>query len=271
MPRFIDRTGTTRGRLTYLRLVGKNKFKQSLWEALCSCGKIVIVQASHTESCGCLLIERNHGPKPHTPEHCQKISEAKRIKDVEMTCPQCGIRFVGTAAQRFCCLEHGKKFRGKFDGRRERHWTRKTGAKYQAVDFWKVFERDKGICQICWLPVLRELRGAIRDSQAPTLDHGVPLSKGGDHTYENVRLAHYGCNNEKSDKIPEGIVPVYSNPDTRTRIEKIREETRVAMQRPDVQIKLHAPRPNMHAPRPAHSIAIKASWARRKAEAARTP
>lgn len=34
-----------------------------------------------------------------------------------------------------------------------------------------------------------------------TIDHIIPLSKGGTHTYNNVQLAHYICNSKKSDKI----------------------------------------------------------------------
>ena len=34
----------------------------------------------------------------------------------------------------------------------------------------------------------------------PTLDHIIPLSKGGSHTWDNVQLAHMGCNAGKCDK-----------------------------------------------------------------------
>jgi 5-methylcytosine-specific restriction endonuclease McrA len=225
MPKkLIDRTGTTYGRLTYTRYVGRNRFKQSLWEARCSCGASVpAVQHGSAESCGCLLIERNHGPKPHSEEHRKHISEAKSRKDTARNCRRCAAPFVGTKQQLFCTVKCSRAFRGQFDGRRERHWTRKTGAKYEAVSFQKVYERDGGACQICWKPVDRSLRGDVRNPLAPTLDHIIPLSKGGAHTYANVRLAHCGCNNEKADKLPEGVVLTYVSPDTRTRIEKIRD------------------------------------------------
>ena len=34
----------------------------------------------------------------------------------------------------------------------------------------------------------------------PTVDHIVPLSKGGTHTWNNVQLAHMACNSGKCDK-----------------------------------------------------------------------
>jgi len=88
-----------------------------------------------------------------------------------------------------------------------------------------MYERDGGICQICFEAAPRELRGSQTNILAPEMEHVVPLARGGDHTYANVRLAHRGCNNEKSDTMPEGVVEPRTNPDPRTRVEKIRDAT----------------------------------------------
>ena len=37
-----------------------------------------------------------------------------------------------------------------------------------------------------------------RSKEAPSIDHIVPLSKGGEHSYANCALAHTGCNSAKS-------------------------------------------------------------------------
>ena len=222
--RKIDRAGTTYGRLTYQRCVGRNEHKQSLWEARCTCGGIWVgVVSLEAQSCGCLLEERNHGPKPCNEDHRRKISEAKSRKDTEHTCPVCDKPFMGTKTQKHCSKKCGRIFREKYEGRRAKHWTRLTGALYEPIDFWKVYNRDGGICQICFIEVPRDLRGSQTNMLAPELEHIVPLSRGGNHIYANVRLAHRGCNNEKADSLPEGIVPKYSNPDPRTRVEKIRD------------------------------------------------
>ncbi len=225
MPKkLIDRAGTTYGRLTYVSFVGKNKFKQSLWSATCSCGtRVSEVQHGSAESCGCLLVERNHAPKPHSAEHCQKISIAKSAKTVERVCPMCLKAFIGTPTQRFCSVRPCQK--AYFYVGNHRKKARATGAKSEPIAFWKVYDRDGGICQICFEVAPRELRGSQTDILAPELEHIIPLAKGGDHTYANVRLAHRGCNNEKADKMPEGVVQVYASPDTRTRVEKIRDAT----------------------------------------------
>jgi 5-methylcytosine-specific restriction endonuclease McrA len=59
-----------------------------------------------------------------------------------------------------------------------------------------IFVRDGGLCGICLEPVDRDLPAL--HPQAATLDHAVPLSKGGLHIPENVQLAHRACNSLKS-------------------------------------------------------------------------
>ncbi|QZD97710.1 HNH endonuclease [Gordonia phage Vine] len=60
-----------------------------------------------------------------------------------------------------------------------------------------VFGRDGWICQLCWDPVDPE---ETRRRWVATLDHKIPLSKGGTHTYENTQLAHLWCNSAKGAK-----------------------------------------------------------------------
>src|SRR5258706_1183763 len=51
---------------------------------------------------------------------------------------------------------------------------------YEVIDRNKVFERDQGVCWICELPI----------SDKWELDHKIPLSRGGHHTYTNVAASH---------------------------------------------------------------------------------
>jgi 5-methylcytosine-specific restriction endonuclease McrA len=55
----------------------------------------------------------------------------------------------------------------------------------------RVYERDGYRCVGC---------GSQRDL---TLDHWVPRSKGGRHTYENLRTMCRPCNHAKGDKLPD--------------------------------------------------------------------
>lgn len=39
-----------------------------------------------------------------------------------------------------------------------------------------------------------------------TIDHIIPISKGGDSTIENYQLAHLACNQTKADMTPEEFI-----------------------------------------------------------------
>ena len=58
-------------------------------------------------------------------------------------------------------------------------------------------DRDGWVCHICSGPVRKE---SGNDSKAPSIDHLRPVSKGGAHTWENVALAHKGCNSGRGNR-----------------------------------------------------------------------
>ncbi|WP_193319017.1 HNH endonuclease [Nonomuraea phyllanthi] len=71
----------------------------------------------------------------------------------------------------------------KFNRRR-----RLRAAFVEVVDPQYIFQRDQGVCQIC--------RKRVRAGEW-SLDHIIPLSRGGTHETANVRLAHKRCNSRK--------------------------------------------------------------------------
>jgi 5-methylcytosine-specific restriction endonuclease McrA len=70
-----------------------------------------------------------------------------------------------------------------------------------------VYLRDAGRCQLCGRPLNPDIKGVTShdDPDRMTLDHTVPISKGGTHTYDNVRAACMDCNTEKGDDMPDEI------------------------------------------------------------------
>ncbi len=66
-----------------------------------------------------------------------------------------------------------------------------------------VFMRDGWICQICHKRVDKKFKHP--NPMSASLDHIVPMNKGGTHTYNNVQLAHLRCNMEKHyNTLPQG-------------------------------------------------------------------
>lgn len=72
-------------------------------------------------------------------------------------------------------LSHNQKRRAR----------RSNAPSVEFVDRGVVFSRDGGVCHICRRRV---------SCKGFHLDHLVPLSAGGEHTYANVRIAHPRCN-----------------------------------------------------------------------------
>src|SRR5262245_20111594 len=61
------------------------------------------------------------------------------------------------------------------------------GVKYEPVNRELVYKRDKWRCGICHKKVNPKLKAP--HPMRKSLDHIIPMSRGGDHTYANVQLA----------------------------------------------------------------------------------
>ena len=86
-------------------------------------------------------------------------------------------------------LEYGRTWRQrnpeKVREKAHRRRIRLKGQPVEAIDPSVLYERDGGHCGICHKPVAKE---------AASIDHVLPVSKGGGHTYANTRIAHLTCN-----------------------------------------------------------------------------
>lgn len=60
--------------------------------------------------------------------------------------------------------------------------------------------KTENVCGICGHPVDKHLK--YPHPMSPVIDHIVPVSKGGHPSaIENLQLAHWSCNRQKSDKM----------------------------------------------------------------------
>lgn len=75
---------------------------------------------------------------------------------------------------------------------------RKRAVAYEDIDRGKVFESSGYICGLCGGHI--DINIKWPEQGFATLDHIVPLSKGGSHTYDNLQPAHLLCNTSKGDR-----------------------------------------------------------------------
>lgn len=71
-----------------------------------------------------------------------------------------------------------------------------------------VYERDQWTCGLCRRPVDPLLPWP--DPMSASVDHIVPLSRGGEHSLDNAQCAHLSCNCRKGDRTIEEIAEVES-------------------------------------------------------------
>lgn len=75
----------------------------------------------------------------------------------------------------------------------------KFSREHEKIDRDVVFERDGYLCKLCGLPL--DMDAKFPHPLSPTLDHIIPINKGGHHLYTNLQAAHFRCNTAKGDRI----------------------------------------------------------------------
>jgi len=165
------------------------------------------------------------------------------IKDNKFACPDCGIKkIIVKDGQKKCskCSEWRELDQynrdGKYrDGRvklaahckccdkaralvskeseKRKHQIKAAGSKNRAkrngafcagkIEYTKVFDRDKWRCRHCGCKVQKH---NVKANDAAELDHIVPLSIGGPHTYSNVQTLCKSCNQSKHNRYAGQLV-----------------------------------------------------------------
>lgn len=114
-------------------------------------------------------------------------------------CPGCKQpkQFSGTYCSKDCYLQsdHARLIRRQC---RHRRRARMHNAQIEEIDPLVIAKRDKYKCHICRKRVNMDLD--VQDIYSPTMDHLIPISLGGDHTYANIQLAHRICNSRKGNR-----------------------------------------------------------------------
>lgn len=87
----------------------------------------------------------------------------------------------------------------KVHAKRTKRRLLKSEAYVEHVEISVLRERDGDNCIVCKEPIDFSLSN--RDPMMVSLEHVVPLSKGGTHSYDNTALSHLRCNMSKGVKL----------------------------------------------------------------------
>ena len=177
-----------------------------------ACGKTFAVTKHRRASCSpeCAVVRRSIIWK-------QKRAAALPDRDCEYclepipTSVRAGARHCSVVCQQaHWYLDNAEKLRARtaewnktHDGKRRayRHARRAAMycAPYERFDAWEIGDRDGWICNLCNRSIDRSR--AHPDPMSKSIDHVVPLAKGGSHVRDNVAITHLVCNIKKKDRL----------------------------------------------------------------------
>lgn len=156
--------------------------------------------------CGQEIKNKRRGTKYCSDLCRKKQSEIKRgiIEDhgeLIRICLICGNEFKTWKNKKLTCSKkcsnkmHSQKADRRYRGKIIDH----------DITLYKLANRDHNQCQICGLSVdwtdFERIDGYTKCGwMYPSIDHKIPISLGGLHSWDNVKLAHRICNSRKSNK-----------------------------------------------------------------------
>jgi len=137
---------------------------------------------------------------------CRKVKGPKDRCDLVL-CEDCGDRPARPFEQGFirslcapCRLSTDTARRGANHARRQA----KIRAGDKGITWQALWLRDGGICHLCRKKV-KYIPGIAINAMGGTVDHLIPLTPDGTHTWDNVALAHRLCNISRGNR---DVVPV---------------------------------------------------------------
>lgn len=174
-------------------------------------GAICGFQIHHCKGCGMMRRYRNDEQPPKSGYlKCCKHLHRWECEHKEVKCRTCGVLFIGKFANSMCNECVRKSVRAVKNRMRREYAThmsraRKHGVVCEKVRRSVVYKRDNYACYACGCSVVDCKE--YRPDQA-TLDHVIPMAKGGPHTYANVKTMCMRCNTRKWNYDPEYIIPM---------------------------------------------------------------
>lgn len=158
--------------------------------------------------CASIYLAQIDEKSPYCSKRCRGFVREKWPRSVKrktsevrpdgLTCDECTKPLWASGK---CASHYNTKIR-RISGERypsnHRDRARWWGVEYRAFNIRKMFEESNWICGICLEPV-------DPNTDDPrwraSVDHIIPMSRGGAHVRENCQLAHVSCNSKKRDTL----------------------------------------------------------------------
>lgn len=111
------------------------------------------------------------------------------------TCKVCGNEFRTLNPKQVTCSKECSK---KLKYARQQHRIPKAQLIDKDITLEALYRRDAGVCYLCGgLCDWDDKHDNVVGANYPSIDHIIPIARGGLHSWGNVRLAHHLCNSVK--------------------------------------------------------------------------
>ena len=118
----------------------------------------------------------------------------QRVPRDQRTCLRCLMSFTPRSARQTCC---STACRWRYESARRK--LRLRGLSPEPISVIVLHRRDGGRCSLCRRHVNLGLK--YPHPRSATIDHIVPITMGGENTYQNAQLAHARCNTAKGNHV----------------------------------------------------------------------
>lgn len=180
------------------------------------CGKrFKAISRSGKYRCADCRRNHGHGLRNHTCQRCGAAWRGRRKNGLYCPgcrataqsrpiafCIVCGDNFKQyfpgwRCCSRACSRKNDQKSRNLYHRELNRHHreVKKAGERFSPFE---IFDRDGWTCQICGKAVDRNAKAP--NPKSATIDHIIPVSKGGEHSRRNVQCAHLSCNSRRGNR-----------------------------------------------------------------------
>lgn len=163
--------------------------------------------------------QKGHKPMEEYLKELEQQKEERQIRLEEkreqqlsnLKCIECGGIFKGTSLhQKLCSTECGRVRRNKQQRLCKDKRINDDNNIDKDISLETLYKRDRGICYICGgkcdFGDHTQINGHFTAGpNYPSIDHIIPIARGGMHAWDNVKLAHHHCNSMKSDILPSEL------------------------------------------------------------------
>ena len=140
-----------------------------------------------------------------------RVDKERDYKLSNLKCIECGNIFKGASLNQKICSAECRRVRMNKQQRLSKDKRINDDNNIDKdISLETLYKRDEGICYICGgkcdFKDHTQINGHFTAGpNYPSIDHVIPLARGGMHAWDNVKLAHHHCNSMKSDILPSKL------------------------------------------------------------------